>query len=97
MIADSLPIRPACRVIIDNDWAGDPDGLVALAHHLLSPANDVRLVTSSFLSPEFGPVAGTAERGSALARELIQLIGASIENGVVSGADTPFALAPRAC
>ena len=35
-----------CRVVLDNDWSGDPDGLVALAHHLLSPAN--RVVTDQF-------------------------------------------------
>ncbi len=29
------------RVICDNDYAGDPDGLVQLAHHLLSPTVDI--------------------------------------------------------
>lgn len=26
---------PIARVIVDNDFAGDPDGLFQLAHHLL--------------------------------------------------------------
>ena len=30
-----------CRVVVDNDFAGDPDGILALAHHLLSPSNRV--------------------------------------------------------
>lgn len=35
------------RVISDNDYAGDPDGLVQLAHLLLSPSVDVRCVIGS--------------------------------------------------
>ncbi|MCP2031096.1 inosine-uridine nucleoside N-ribohydrolase [Okibacterium sp. HSC-33S16] len=77
------------RVVIDNDWAGDPDGLVALAHHVLSPSNKVVGVTSSFLSPMFGPNAGGAERGSALALELLALLGRP-EVPVASGVDMPF-------
>ena len=70
----SLRTTQRCRVVLDNDWAGDPDGLVALAHHLLSPANRVDAVTSSHLSPVFGPAEGTAERGAVLARELVDLV-----------------------
>jgi purine nucleosidase len=50
-MTDGLAVAPHCRVIVDNDYQGDPDGLVALAHHLLSPANRVTAVTSSFLNP----------------------------------------------
>lgn len=35
------------RVITDNDYAGDPDGLIQLAHLLLSPSVDVRCVIAS--------------------------------------------------
>lgn len=84
-----LRIGEHCRVILDNDWAGDPDGLVALAHHLLSPTNRVTLITSSFLNPMFGPSAGTAERGAEFARDLVRLAARSrIE--VVAGPDAPF-------
>lgn len=86
----SLPIRPACRVVVDNDWAGDPDGLVALAHHLLSPSNVVRAVTSSILNPAFGPVAGTAARGAALATALIDLVGVEVSGGVHAGREGVF-------
>ena len=55
-----LPVAAHCRVVVDNDWAGDPDGLVALAHHLLSPTNRVTAVTSSFLDPVFGEVEAPA-------------------------------------
>ncbi len=86
--ARRLQVGEHCRVIVDNDWAGDPDGLLALAHHLLSPTNRVTLVTSSFLNPMFGPSAGTAERGAMLARGLLELTGHGVE--VVAGPDAPF-------
>ena len=41
--------RPKVRVISDNDYAGDPDGLVQLAHLLLSKTADVKAVVSSHL------------------------------------------------
>lgn len=50
-MTNGLAVAPHCRVIVDNDYQGDPDGLVALAHHLLSPANRVTAVTSSFPNP----------------------------------------------
>jgi purine nucleosidase len=40
---------PRFRVISDNDYAGDPDGLVQLAHHLLSPSVEIRAIISSHL------------------------------------------------
>src|SRR3954471_13035267 len=60
--APTLQVDEHCRVVLDNDWSGDPDGLVALAHHLLSPANRVVAVTSSFLNPRFaGPLPRAGE------------------------------------
>ena len=62
-------------MIVDNDFSGDPDGLVALAHQLLAPRSHVVLVTSSFLSGEFkvpGNIDGqTARQGHDIAVELI--------------------------
>jgi purine nucleosidase len=68
---NSLRVGVQCRVVVDNDWAGDPDGLVALAHHLLSPTNRVTVVTSSFLNPVFGAGGATAAGGAALAPESV--------------------------
>jgi hypothetical protein len=85
----SLRVSPACRVIVDNDWSGDPDGLVALAHHLLSPANRVVAVTSSFLDPMFQAPPGAAA-GADMARELIQLIGSPGAPPVHEGSELPF-------
>ena len=86
----SLRIAERCRVVVDNDWAGDPDGLVALAHHLLSTANRVVAVTSSHLSPVFGPPTGTAAAGAALARELVDLVDGPHRPVVVAGCDVPI-------
>jgi purine nucleosidase len=33
---------PRMRVVSDNDYSGDPDGLVQLAHHALSTSVDLR-------------------------------------------------------
>ncbi|WP_138733275.1 nucleoside hydrolase [Modestobacter excelsi] len=85
----SLRIAERCRVVIDNDWAGDPDGLVALAHHLLSPANRVVAVTGSQNSPVFGPPAGTAAAGARLAQELVDLVGTH-RPVVAAGCDVPI-------
>jgi hypothetical protein len=32
---------PRQRIIIDNDFGGDPDGLFQLAHHLASPSVEI--------------------------------------------------------
>lgn len=45
----SLSVRPWHRVIIDNDFSGDPDGLFQLAHQLLSPSTLVSLVIGSHI------------------------------------------------
>jgi inosine-uridine nucleoside N-ribohydrolase len=42
-----LPITPRARLIIDNDFGGDPDGLFQVAHHLLSPSVEVRGIIAS--------------------------------------------------
>ena len=76
-----------CRVVVDNDFAGDPDGLVGLAHHLLSPTNRVTAITSSFLNPRFAESATTAEEGVRLAAELVDVVGPAGRPVVVAGAE----------
>jgi Inosine-uridine preferring nucleoside hydrolase len=44
-------IHPRARVISDNDYCGDPDGLVQLAHHLLCLSVDIRAVVGSAVAP----------------------------------------------
>lgn len=72
-----IPQRHVIRVIADNDYAGDPDGLVALAHQLLAPRARTVLVTSSALDAGFpGPIpAGTtASAGVDIARKAMDLL-----------------------
>ena len=92
-------LLPLCRVVVDNDFAGDPDGLVGLAHHLLSPTNLVTAVTSSFLNPRFAESATTADEGARLAAELVDQVGPVARPGILAGAEEawkPGARSPAA-
>ena len=80
-------VVPLCRVVVDNDFAGDPDGLVGLAHHLLSPTNRVVTVTSSFLNPQFAESVTTAADGVRLAVELVDEVGPAVRPEVLAGAE----------
>jgi purine nucleosidase len=83
-------VKARCRVIVDNDWSGDPDGLVALAHHLLSPANRVVAVTSSFLNPTFPTSESRAADGAVAARELLEQLALPKRPEVYAGAEQPI-------
>lgn len=48
-IAQALTVTPRARVIIDNDFSGDPDGLFQLAQHLASPSTIVPLIVGSHI------------------------------------------------
>jgi len=75
MLVDS--VRPRARVIIDNDFTGDPDDLFQLAHHLLCPSVDVRGIVASHLRPgdPFGPSGNTAADGARRVGELLRVMG----------------------
>jgi purine nucleosidase len=68
-------ISARSRVIIDNDFSGDPDGLVQLAHHLLSPSVDVRLVIGSHLreGDAWDPTSDTADRAAVAAARIAEM------------------------
>lgn len=40
-------VKPRIRVIIDNDFGGDPDGLFQLVHHILSPSVQIKGIIGS--------------------------------------------------
>lgn len=84
-----LELRPLCRIVVDNDFSGDPDGLLALAHHLLAPSNQVVLITSSFLNQSLPGPHATAADGAALAAELVEVVGGPTP-AVVAGSEHPF-------
>ncbi|WP_245810374.1 nucleoside hydrolase [Brachybacterium massiliense] len=82
------PQAPQRRLIIDNDFAGDPDGLVQLAHHLLSPSADIRAIVASHLGP--GAAGGIDLDDSAgantVAENLFALMGLDSTDLIVRGA-----------
>jgi purine nucleosidase len=65
------------RVVVDNDFGGDPDGLVQLAHHALSPSVELRFVIGSHLRRDdpFDASDTTADNAAALAEEILGLAG----------------------
>jgi len=93
----AVPQRPSARVIVDNDFAGDPDGLVALAHQLLTPKTRTVLVTASALDRQLmGAVAPerSAAIGADIAAELIRRAGIAAPPPVVAGSEVLNAAAP---
>lgn len=85
-----IPQRAAARVIVDNDFAGDPDALFALAHHLLAPAARTALVTTSGVNAEFAKRTGqvkTVLDAREIARDLIRRLGLPDAPSVVAGAE----------
>src|SRR3954453_9262766 len=88
--APTLQVSEHCRVVLDNDWSGDPDGLVALDHHLLSPANRVVEVTSSRLDPRFPGPATKAAAGAPLPAERLAAVGGPGRPPVHAGSEELF-------
>lgn len=62
-----LTTGPRQRIIIDNDFSGDPDGLFQLAHHLASPSVDIRLVIGSHIHIKDGLDASAVQAANAVA------------------------------
>jgi purine nucleosidase len=75
------PRGPRLRVISDNDYAGDPDGLYQLVHLLLSPSVDVRGVVGSHLAPGdvFDASEHTADHALREIRTVLDLLGRDAE------------------
>lgn len=71
-------ILPRVRVISDNDYAGDPDGLFQLAHQALSPSSVLTHVLATphapFVNRGITDLCAEAER---IARECLDLCGRS--------------------
>lgn len=81
-------IKSRLRVIIDNDFGGDPDGLFQLAHHLLSPSVDIRaIIGSQHYANGFYGYPGHVDYGCAQARELLKVINPAHKTTVLEGAD----------
>jgi inosine-uridine nucleoside N-ribohydrolase len=78
------------RVITDNDYGGDPDGLVELAQLLLSPSVEVSAVIGSRLRGGDGWSAAP-EHAVAAARAVVELTGRAGDVAVHAGSSQPLA------
>lgn len=78
------------RVIIDNDFAGDPDDLFQLVHHLLSPSVTIPFLVSSHLGPGDlqDPSDKQAAHGVAIAERALELMGMAGDPKVLCGSET---------
>lgn len=87
------PAGPRYRVISDNDYAGDPDGLFQLAHLLLSPSVEVRAVIGSHLAlaDPFVPTGDSAAPAVEAASEVLDLLGLADAIPVCRGSELPLA------
>lgn len=80
---------PRARVIIDNDFSGDPDDLYQLVHHLLSPSVAIPLVVASHLRPDdpFDPSDRQAENAASVVRDLFARMGLTSAAVIVQGSN----------
>jgi purine nucleosidase len=86
-------MTPRMRVICDNDYSGDPDGLFQLAHHLLSPSVDVRFVIGSHLSPGDwqDDSDATADHAKSEADQVVDLLGLTGRIKTLAGSNVALA------
>lgn len=79
---------PRSRVIIDNDFSGDPDDLFQVVHHLLSPSVEIPLVVASHLRPgdplDLGP--DTAANAAAVVADVFARMGLDSVDRIRQGA-----------
>jgi hypothetical protein len=89
---NEITTPPRFRVISDNDYAGDPDGLVQLAHHLLSPSVEIRAIISSHLrSGDSWDLTGdSVAEGVRLVQEMADLLQISDLPELVRGSSQPL-------
>ena len=80
---------PRSRTIFVNDLSGDVDGLFAAVHQILSPSTELRAIVGSGT----GSAGETAERSTALATEILELMGkpgrVAVHQGAAAKIKTP--------
>jgi inosine-uridine nucleoside N-ribohydrolase len=84
----SKVIDSRIRIIIDNDFGGDPDGLFQLAHHLLSPTVEVKaIIGSKHHKRGFYGLSGSPSYACTLVNELLDVMQLNSNYSVFEGAD----------
>ncbi|GAB4024728.1 nucleoside hydrolase [Spirosoma gilvum] len=83
-------VEPRMRVIVDNDFSGDPDGLFQLAHLLMSPSVEIRAIIGSHLNVNDGFDRSTTQADNAAkkAREVLQAMNVTKSIPVMAGSNT---------
>lgn len=81
--------EPVARVIVDNDFSGDPDGLFQLAHHLLCDGVSIPLIIGSHLPSGFGG-SRSAQDSAAEAATLARVMRLSLPSAPITGASGPL-------
>ncbi|MDQ4141236.1 MAG: nucleoside hydrolase [Bacteroidota bacterium] len=89
-IIGNTTVTPRMRVIVDNDFSGDPDGLFQLAHLLLSPSVEIRGIIGSHLKvgDGFDRSKTQAQNAAKKAKELLKVMNLGIKIPVIAGSDT---------
>ncbi|WP_216823621.1 nucleoside hydrolase [Niastella vici] len=88
-VAVKNAVAPRARVIIDNDFGGDPDGLFQLVHQVLSPSVEVKAIIGSHLyKGGFYNSPGTAAYACEQAKEVLKTLGLKDAPPVYNGAET---------
>jgi purine nucleosidase len=84
------PVTPRQRVILDNDFAGDPDGLFQAAHHLLSPSVQIPFIIGSHIHANelADPSSTQANHAAAKIKELYAMMRLGSEPLVLAGRNT---------
>ncbi|MDR2975126.1 MAG: nucleoside hydrolase [Propionibacteriaceae bacterium] len=85
--APAWPVPAGIRLIVDNDFAGDPDDLFHLAHQVLCPEADLLAVICSHLR-DGDPAApyDSMEQGHNKALRLFEVMGLADTDRLVQGA-----------
>jgi hypothetical protein len=89
---NDIKLQPRFRVISDNDYSGDPDGLIQLAHHLLSPSVAIRGIISSHLRPgdDWDITGDSVAAGIDAVRELADVMKIQELPPLVAGSRSPL-------
>lgn len=88
--ARRIPVSRLARVIVDNDYAGDPDGLLALAHQLLTESTETVAVTSTSLPTHHGMPGGVPGTAAVAVRELLDRLRITSTPRVPTDTSEPF-------
>ncbi|KAF2336590.1 nucleoside hydrolase [Flavobacterium ginsenosidimutans] len=69
-------VKPRMRVIVDNDFSGDPDGLFQLVHQILSPSAEIKGIIGSHLKlgDGFDSSSETATNAVKKVKELLEVM-----------------------